>query len=139
MNKLHSLEDNYKQVSTHFIFKAFLKSVCCPVDKTFASPVCRKCIKERFRFRLTFGMLTLDQKSSKCSLIFSVLYLEYKMANSVNIPIWARSKPGMKKKNKKKIWSNFQMLFLFPSISTIYSHNLHVCDNHHDYGDFRNF
>lgn len=38
-------------------------------------------------------MLTLDQKSSKCSLIFSGLNFEYKMANSVNIPIWALSNP----------------------------------------------
>lgn len=43
---------------------------------------------------LTFGMLTLDQKSSRCSLIFSGLYLEYRIANSVNMPMWALSKPG---------------------------------------------
>lgn len=53
-------------------------------------------IKKKLNFKdikLTFGMLTLDQNNSKCSLIFSGLNFEYKIANSVNIPIWALSKP----------------------------------------------
>ena len=41
----------------------------------------------------TFGILTLDQKSSRCSFILDGLYLEYNMASSVNIPMWARSRP----------------------------------------------
>ena len=41
----------------------------------------------------TLGMLTRDQKSSRCSLIFSGFNLEYNIANSVNIPMCARSKP----------------------------------------------
>ena len=43
---------------------------------------------------LTLGMLTLDQNSSKCSLILVGLYLEYRIANSVNMPMWARSRPN---------------------------------------------
>ena len=41
----------------------------------------------------TLGMLTLDQNSSKCSLIFSVLYFEYRIASSVNMPMCALSRP----------------------------------------------
>ena len=42
---------------------------------------------------LTFGMLTRDQNNSRCSLSLAGLYFEYRIANSVNIPIWARSRP----------------------------------------------
>lgn len=45
---------------------------------------------------ITLGILTLDQKSSKCSFIFEGLYLEYKIPNSVNIPICALSRPKRK-------------------------------------------
>ncbi len=50
----------------------------------------------------TFGMLTLDQKSSRCSRILSGLYLEYRIASSVNIPMCARSRPEMEQKNQLK-------------------------------------
>ena len=42
----------------------------------------------------TLGMFTRDQKSSRCSLILDGLYLEYRMASSVNMPMWARSRPS---------------------------------------------
>lgn len=43
---------------------------------------------------VTLGIFTLDQNSSRCSLIFCGLNLEYRIANSVNIPMWARSSPS---------------------------------------------
>ena len=52
-------------------------------------------------------MLTLDQKSSRCSRIFSGLYFEYNIASSVNMPMWALSKPG----NKKQIHVSFCLRF----------------------------
>lgn len=45
---------------------------------------------------ITLGILTLDQKSSKCSFIFEGLYFEYRIPNSVNIPICALSRPKRK-------------------------------------------
>ena len=51
-------------------------------------------MKGNFIYKLTFGMLTRDQKSSRCSLIFAGLYFEYRIANSVNIPMCALSKPN---------------------------------------------
>lgn len=64
---------------------------------------------------ITLGILTLDQKSSKCSFIFEGLYLEYRIPNSVNIPMCALSRPKgklvciFKKSGEYSIKSNFSL------------------------------